>query len=127
MARKPRIDPALLLDGIPVANQSVRVEEQTKGLLLWVPVRQRGWMKPLAYFMPIRNEKGVALDALGQEVFRACDGVRTTETIVEEFAARHQIRFHDARIAVLSFLKSLIERNLVALVTEKDRASETSR
>jgi len=62
----------------------------------------------------------VELDALGRQVFVACDGSRTTEQIVEEFAERHRLRFHEARLSVLTFLRSLVERNLVALVASKD-------
>lgn len=121
MARKKRaIDPALLLDGVPVPNGAVRTEIQERGLLLWVPIEKRWWMgPPLGYFLPFRNEKGIALDALGREIFCACDGIRTTEEIIEGFAKHHRLKFHDARLSVLSFLKSLVERKLVVLVAGK--------
>jgi hypothetical protein len=115
-----RLDPAVLLDAVPSQNQVLRLEPRGSSLVVWVPIRKRWWMRPpLSWILPFRSEKGVELDALGHEVFIACDGSRTTERIVEEFAERHRLRFHEARLSVLSFLKSLVERNLVALVLPK--------
>jgi hypothetical protein len=121
MPRRPEPpDPATLLDLVPVANGALRQEERGTRLILWVPIRRRWWMgPPLAWVLPFRSEKGVELDPLGQQVFGACDGTRTTEQIIEEFAERHQLRFHEARLSVLAFLKSLAERKLVALVAPK--------
>jgi hypothetical protein len=113
---RPRLDPGRLLDAVPVPNQALRIEDDGRGLLLWVPIRRRFWMRPpFAWFFPFRSEKGLALDALGRQVFRACDGQRTTEQIIEDFANSHGIRFHEARLAVLTFLRSLLERNIVAM------------
>jgi hypothetical protein len=116
------LDPAALLDLVPVKNGAIRQEERGTRLVLWVPLRRRWWMgPPIAWILPFRSEKGVELDAIGQQVFGACDGTRTTEQIIEEFAARHRLRFHEARLSVLSFLRSLAERKLVALVGSKNR------
>ena len=108
-----------VLDVVPVVNVAVRIERQRSGLLLWVPLRQRWWMgPPLSWLLPFKHEKGIALDSLGREVLEACDGKSTIERIVEDFANRHQLRFHEARQSVLMFLKMLVERNVVALVAE---------
>jgi hypothetical protein len=115
--RKPVFDPAQLLDAIPTLNQAVRREDRAQGTILWVPIQRRWWMgPPLSWFLPFRSEKGVALDALGTQVVGLCDGVRTTEEIIEVFAKEHQIRFHEARLSILSFLKSLVQRNLMVVV-----------
>ncbi len=110
---------ANVLDAIPVANAALRIERQGEGLMLWVPLRPRWWMgPPVSWVLPFRREKGIALDALGRQVFEACSGKATIERIIEEFAARHQLRFHEARHLVLMFLRMLVERKVVALITE---------
>lgn len=123
--RTPAFDPAQLLDTVPVANEAVRRVNRDRGMLLWVPIQKRWWMgPPLGWVLPFRPEKGIALDTLGAEVYSACDGATTTEQIIERFAEQHKLRFHEARLSVLAFLKSLVERNLVALVRDpKDGAS----
>jgi hypothetical protein len=128
MARsKPPFDPAQLLDTVPVPNEAVRLVPRERGLLLWVPVQKRWWMgPPLGWVLPFRSEKGIALDVLGAEVYRACDGTTTTERIIEAFAHHHKIRFHEARLSVLAFLRSLVARNLVVLVAPEAKPSAPS-
>jgi len=117
MARKmERLSLEDLLDAIPVSNQAARVEDAGEGLVVYLPIRQRWWMKPpMSWALPCREERGVALDTLGAEVYRAVDGRRTVEQIVEVFAEAHRLRFHEARLAVMQFLRMLAERNIVAL------------
>jgi hypothetical protein len=127
MGRKtqPTVDPARLLDLVPAANRAVRVERHGDQVVLFVPIRRRWWMHgPLSWLLPFRNEKGVALDRLGREVWEACNGERTLEQIVELFAERHRLRFHEARLSVTQFLRSLVERNLVILASREAAEAE---
>jgi hypothetical protein len=112
-------DNAHVLDAIPVVNSAVRVELQDNGALLWLPLRPRWWMgPPISWVLPFRREKGIALDGLGRQVLESCDGNSSVERIVEDFARRHKLRFHEARQSVLLFLKMLLERKVVALVVK---------
>lgn len=117
MAKKmEHISLEALLDSVPVSNQAARVEEHDQGLVVYLPLRKTWWMKPpFSWALPYRDERGVALDKLGAEVFREVDGQRTVEQIVERFAANHRLRFHEARLAVMQFLRMLAERNIVVL------------
>jgi hypothetical protein len=125
---EPELDQDQLLDAVPTHNRAVRSEQRGRALILWVPIRRRWWMQGLlGFLLPFRREKGIALDALGQEVWRACDGEQRLETIIETFAARHQIRFHEARSSVMQFLRSLVERRLVALVVPGGPASDAGK
>ncbi len=121
------IDPELILDAVPVRNQAVRSEKYGEGLLLKTPIAPRWWMgPPFSWLMAYRKERGVALDKLGAEVWEACDGDTTLETIIERFADRHRIRFHEARISVMQFLKMLVQRKVMAVVVPRaaERATE---
>jgi hypothetical protein len=118
-APEARPEPSRLLDAVPMANRAVRVEERGETLILFVPIQRRWWMKgPLTWALPFRPEKGIALDQLGTEVWRACDGERTVERIIDEFAERHRVRFHEARNSVVSFLHSLLQRKLLVLAVD---------
>lgn len=126
-AQDPAFDPATVLDLVPTPNRAVRSERRGVALILWLPWQRPWWTRGLTrWLLPWRDERGFALDALGQEVWGACDGERSLEQIVETFAARHRLRFHEARIAVLQFLRVLVERKLVALVVPAGRASGTT-
>ena len=116
-SRKPEVDQGQMLDAVPTHNTSVRSERRDNALVLWVPIQRRWWMRSLLRLgLPFRQEKGIALDSLGEEVWQACDGERRLEEIIEQFSEHHQIRFHEARLSVMQFLRSLMQRNLVALV-----------
>ena len=110
------LDPARVLRTKPTQNRAVRVENAASGAVLFVPTARPAWLRALSWALPLRREKGFALDSLGTEVWLACDGSRSFEVIVVEFAARHQLRFHEARAMVAEFVRTLSERNLVALV-----------
>ncbi len=118
MTRAPeKLDPSQMLDLVPAANRAVRAERRGQTLILYVPIRKRWWMRgPFGWLLPFRQEKGLALDSLGREVWEACDGQRTIEQITEGFAQRHRVRFHEAKLSVVTFLRSLVERQVVVLV-----------
>jgi len=117
-----KLTPERLLGGVPHKNSEVELKEDEDGPVLWAEVRRRWWMRPpFSWILPYRDRKGFRMDQLGFEVWQACDGSRTVEQIVEEFAERHRVDFHEARIAVMQFLKDLAGRELIALVFERPR------
>ncbi|MEM8739527.1 MAG: PqqD family protein [Planctomycetota bacterium] len=106
-----------LLAAVPTANRAVRAEQRGEALVLFVPLRERWWMRgPASWWLPFRKERGIALDRLGQEVWAACDGVRNVEAVVAEFSRRHRLGFHEARLKVMAFLRLLAERKLLVLI-----------
>ena len=116
MTAETTLAPQRVLSALPTQNSAVRVESTATGVVLFVPVARPAWLRAIAWALPLRREKGFALDALGREVWLACDGSHSFEAIVDAFAARHQLRFHEARAMVAEFVRTLSERNLVALV-----------
>lgn len=101
----------------PVTNRAVREESHGEALVLFVPLRRRWWMAgPVSWWLPLRREKAVALDRLGREVWEACDAQRNVEQIIDAFAARHGLGFHEARLTVMQFLRMLAQRRLLVLV-----------
>ncbi len=116
---KKQLPPERLLDGVPHRNQAVEMEEKDGGQILWTAVRRRWWTRPpFSWVLPYRERRGVHLDRLGFEIWQACDGTRKVERIVEEFAARHRVSFHEARIAVMQFMQMMARRELIAVVFE---------
>ncbi len=94
---------------------------------LFVPLRRRWWTAgPVGWLLPLRTERGVALDALGTWVWRACDGQRSVESVVEAFAELHELGFHEARLTVTMFLQKLAQRRLLVLIGPTRDASAGS-
>ena len=129
MARKHNLEtqlpPERLLDGVPHRNRRVTVDSREDGAMLWAPVRRRWWMRPpFSWFLPYRDRKGFGVDALGLGVWQACDGTRTIERIIEEFANRHRVSFHEGRAVIMQFLRVLTRRELLAVVFDGAKASK---
>ncbi|PTY06811.1 hypothetical protein DB346_00705 [Verrucomicrobia bacterium LW23] len=118
-----------LLDAVPIHNQQVKSRRGPSGeLILTVPMELRWFMRPpVSWLLPVRRERSVALDKLGEQVWSACDGEQTVEAIVEEFAAHHRLSFHESRLAVMQFLRDLTQRALiVTVVPRKESGSENA-
>jgi len=107
-----------LLDAVPTPNSSARTEPAKTGVHITVPTRRRWWMKPLSLIMPFQREPKhtLALDSLGREVWEMTDGRTRTETLIERFAAAHGMSFHEARLSVTQFLRTLTYHGAVVVV-----------
>lgn len=122
-----------MLDAVPTRNVRVMTERHGEELLLKAPVKPRWFLtNPVSRaILPQKKYYKVALDAVGREVWDACDGRNTVEQIAERFAQRHRLRFHEARMSVSHFLRSLTERGCIVIVVPEDdgrkpRAKSTS-
>lgn len=125
-SRRPATGPVIftgseMLAAVPVRNEQARSEPTDRGdLVVRVPLEPRWYLRPpVTWLLPLRRDRAVCLDRLGQEIWRACDGERTVEEIVEAFAARHHLRFHEARLSVMAFLRELTRRGVVAMVVPR--------
>lgn len=119
-AQRLRVEAAYagrLLAAVPVRNGAVRERRRGGELVLMVPLARRWWTgRPWNLLLNFRTERGVALDRLGEEVWSGCDGRVTVERLIERFAERHRLRFHEARLSVVAFLRMLVERRVLVLV-----------
>jgi hypothetical protein len=106
-----------MLEAIPRRNLAAQVEVTDTGATrVSVPLRRPWWMiAPVKWVMHPTGRKTVGLDSLGTEVLELCDGSRSVERIVDEFAARHKLTFHESRVAVTGFLRSLVQRGTLAI------------
>lgn len=110
--------PGQMLDAVPMRNVKVTTRRRGEELVLQVPVKPRWFLDNLVAraLLPQRGHRSVALDAVGQEVWQACDGQRTVEAIADMIAQRHRLRFHEARMSVMMFLRDLTERGCIVMV-----------
>ena len=68
---------------------------------------------PLSWLMPFSSHRRIELDAIGSTVLEVCDGKRTIERIIEEFARKETLTFREAQLAVTAFLRQLLERRMI--------------
>jgi hypothetical protein len=112
--------PANFLRAVPHVNQAMEAHHRSDGsALVSVPIpRPKFLVPPLSWILPFSPYRRVELEPVGSGVLRMCDGRRTVEAIVEEFAAGHKLSFREAQLAVTQFLRQLMQRGLVVIVSE---------
>lgn len=106
----------------PVRNAAVEELPAGKGgagvYLRVENVRPRWHRPPLSWFLPWRSHRRLALDALGEAIWRQCDGMTSVLELVRAFASEHRVTFHEARVAVCQYLQTLTQRGLIAIEME---------
>jgi hypothetical protein len=105
-----------LLAAIPVRNEQVREKPIDSGLRLTAPLRPSTLRRIFVPRDAAIPEKSFELDDLGAWVWRALDGRRNVEQLIRAFADHHRLNLREAEVAVLAFLKTLAQRNLIGLV-----------
>ena len=101
-----------LLGAVPLRNALVRESGVAAGLRLSAPLRGGALRRALGAAPPLRQFE---LDALGAYVWTHIDGRRTVEDLIRDFAADQRVNLREAEVAVLAFLHTLTQRNLVGL------------
>lgn len=114
-----------MLTAIPLRNSAVHSERTGSGgpLRLSVPRRHPAWaFPPITWIVHVPDASTLELDPLGEEIWCACDGQTSTETIIERFARTHKLTFHESRVSVTSYLKELIHRGALAVAMQESAA-----
>jgi len=111
-----------LLRSKPVRNVLMELQRlDDGGAVASVPMRRPSWMiPPLSWLMPFSSHRRVQLDRIGLSVLDLCDGQRTVESIIEQFAARNKLSYREAQLPVTQFMQMLLQRGLVAAVVGRD-------
>ncbi|MBQ9366742.1 MAG: PqqD family protein [Victivallales bacterium] len=108
------IDRREALASIPALVPGVTLEEGDDGRVTAVVTSRRPdgfW----ARFMSRTMTKRVRLDEIGTYVIRQIDGVRTVKDLVEAFASAYRVNRREAELCMAEFLKSLVQRNIIAI------------
>lgn len=106
-----------MIDSIPVKNEAADVIEASGGRVQLCVHNQRPvWHRgPLALLIPMRESRSIELDELGSRLWRACDGKNRVGDLIDQFALRERLEWHEARLLVTGALRSLIEKGILAV------------
>ncbi len=80
----------------------------------WNPTRFQRWMLRV----PENATRTFELDAMGATVLDLCDGKRRVTQVVQAFGKRFKLDQHEAHSATIGFLRTLIQRGIIAMVVE---------
>jgi len=106
-----------MLGAKPVRNAAAEAAQEGQNeLKISVKTKKpRYLVPPLSWIVPLRPTRAVRLDRLGSQVWNLCDGERTVEEVVDEFARLHGLSFHEARVAVTGYIRQLVQRGALAI------------
>lgn len=115
MKRRSELTRKQSLQSIPVPARILRREPtDDDGLRITVELHTPKWQRVILRAAETL-QRTFELDAFGREVLDLCDGRRTVRQIAERFAQAHQLEHHQAHLAVMTFLKTLIARRIIAI------------
>lgn len=116
------VDWMKMLQARPMKNAAAKHERRSGGDSVLVSVkrkRPRLLVPPFSWIIRINRTHRFQLDKLGAMVWELCNGERRVEEIVDEFAERFKLSFHEARVSVTSYVKDLTQRGALVLVVEQ--------
>lgn len=120
--KAPALGRAAAMAARPVQVPRVRlVERPDGGANVTVEVLRPGWQRLLG--TPRHAERTFGLDAVGREVYEACDGKRTVGRLVGEFGRRRKCGRAESELAVTTFLETLVKKGLVVLAVRRPGGS----
>lgn len=107
------------LDSRPVKLELVAQQETEEGgLRLTAELERPRWQRWLGGSP--KGRRTFELDAFGNEVYTACDGINSVEDIITGFADTHNLSLPEAEISVTRFLRMLVQRGLVAIEMDRE-------
>lgn len=128
MSKDPRNLAALLdiqMRSTPIRNDAAQITASTpEKTHISIPLRHRPLARLLKHVLPLSSAKNLELDALGMELYALCDGQHTVEQMVDLHCEKWNLSFFEARAMVLSYLRQLLQRNLILVLRPQgdDRA-----
>jgi hypothetical protein len=85
-------------------------------LVLKVPTKRPGYLvPPISWVVRPPVFRSLHLDQTGADVWEWCDGERCVEDVIELFARKHNLTFHEGRVSVTTYLKELVKRGVLAI------------
>jgi len=130
---KPKVTRAQMLAAVPVRNSAVTWAREARDdrpevALLRIPRRSDRFGNVIARLFQMPDSRKLELDEIGSDVWEMCDGARTVEAIARSICDKYRLNRRQSETSVVAYLKSLHERNLVALTVKSAAAvSSTAR
>lgn len=85
-------------------------------LTLNVPTKRPDYLvPPISWVVRPPAFRSFVLDPVAAELWTWCDGRRCVEEVIELFARKHNLTFHESRVSVTSYLKELVKRGVFAV------------
>ena len=118
-----------MLKTVPLKNTQAKVnDEEADHVKVTVNRKKPGYLvPPISWVVRPRTTKTVQLDRLGTSVWKLCDGQRNVEAITDIFSSDYRLSFHEARVAVSNYMKTLMEKGVIVMMQQTSQPRRGSR
>jgi len=99
-------------------NLKVTAEWTENGtqLALSVPTKRPDYLvPPISWVVRPPKARKVYIDRTAADLWEWCDGKKNVEQVIELFAQKHNLTFHESRVSVTAYLKELLKRGALAV------------
>ncbi|HEY0075354.1 MAG TPA: PqqD family protein [Abditibacteriaceae bacterium] len=111
----------------PWRNPSLEWFEEEERVILHIK-RQQNWKtKILNLFVPLPEDRKIALDAIGTHVWRLLDGKNTVGTIARSVAKEYKLVEREAELSVQQFFRELARRGYVGFSGESTQPGKSKK
>jgi hypothetical protein len=122
-SKSQAVNRAELLALRPLRNPKLEWHEED-GHVVLVIKRAHSWRtRALNLLFPLPEEKRVALDKIGTDVWRLLDGKNTVGQIAKLLAREYKIETREAELSLQQYFKELGRRGYVGFWVEEDPKS----
>lgn len=109
-----------MLSSRPAKNELVKWQKDENGEVTISIPRKKGWLIDMvAKFSRIPDQKRIALDEIGSEVWYMCDGKTTVENMIAQLSRKYKLNRKEAEISLTTYLKQLGKKRLVGFLVPK--------
>lgn len=108
-----------MLQAVLVRNTAAKELSSTMdgSVELQIPAKKPGWaVPPVSWVVRPPEFKILKLDPVGSHLWKLIDDRKTTEELIEIFARKHFLTFHESRVSVTTYVKMLVQRGALAVV-----------
>ncbi|HMP88703.1 MAG TPA: PqqD family protein [Kiritimatiellia bacterium] len=84
--------------------------------ILKIPTKRPSYLfPPISWVVKPPAYRTLYLDQIGADLWDWCDGRNDVERVIELFAQKHNLTFHESRVSVTTYLKDLLKRGALAV------------
>lgn len=106
----------------PARNPNLAwVEEEGKVVLLIRHEIKKNWKtRLLGLFVSLPEDRRIALDAIGSDVWHMIDGKNTLGLIAQKLAEKYKLSSREAELSLQQYFKELARRGYIGFIKEND-------
>lgn len=121
LKKRLKLTRAQALAALPLRNPKLETQDSEDGELTIVIPRRNSlliWLLSLVFMIP--KQRQVLLNPAGAHLWKMCDGEHSVNDMIAAVQEEHRLSRKEAEVSVLSYLRMLGKRGLVAFAVRKE-------